>query len=278
MTPQERQLLGGLFQRVASTASNSRDPEAESFISDAVRMQPHAPYALAQTVLVQQQALEAAAKRIQELEEQSQSQNPPQQEGGFLGNLGRSLFGGGQSAPQPRSGYDASAYTKQPGAPPPPPQSSSYGAQPSYSAQPSYGAQQPYPPQQNYGSPPGAGGPWGAQAPAAGGGGFLQSALTTAAGVAGGVMAADALKGLFGGGHGGFGLGGGSGLGQIGGGETIVNNYYDGADPGRQHAQDVLQDADQDQDAQQDADQDQDDLQDASDNSGGFDDNSSFDT
>jgi hypothetical protein len=262
MTPQERQLLGGLFQRVASTASNSRDTEAEAFINDAVRMQPHAPYALAQTVLVQQQALEAAAKRIQELEEQGQGQNPPQQEGSFLGNLGRSLFGGAPSAPPPRSSYDASAYAKQPGAPPPPP---------SYSAQPSYGAQQPYSPQQNYGPPPGAAGPWGAQAPAAGGGGFLQGALSTAAGVAGGVMAADALRGLFGG-HGGFGLGGGyglgGGLGQVGGSETIVNNYYEGADPAGQHAQDVLQDQDQDQD----------DIQDASDDSGGFDDNSSFDT
>ena len=281
MTPQERQLLGGLFQRVASTASNSRDAEAEAFINDAVRMQPHAPYALAQTVLVQQQALEAAAKRIQELEEQGQGQNPPQQEGSFLGNLGRSLFGGGQSAPPPRSSYDASAYAKQPGAPPPPPQSPSYSGQSAYGAPPSYGAQQPYPPQQNYGPAPGAGGPWGGQAPAGGGGGFLQSAATTAAGVAGGVLAADALRGLFGG-HGGFGFGGGSGLGggfgQVGGGETIVNNYYEGADPGRQHAQDVLQDADQDQDDLQDADQEQDDIQDASDNSGGFDDSGSFDT
>ena len=100
MTPQERQLLGDLFQRVASTASNQRDPEAEAFINDAVRMQPHAPYVLAQTVLVQQQALEAAAKRIQELEAQLNGQEPPPlQESSFLGNLGRSLFGGGQNAP-----------------------------------------------------------------------------------------------------------------------------------------------------------------------------------
>ncbi len=276
MTPQERQLLGGLFERVASTASNQRDQEAEAFINDAVRMQPHAPYALAQTVLVQQQALEAAAKRIQELEEQAQGQNPPQQEGSFLGNLGRSLFGGGQSAP-PRNTYDASAYERQASAPQPQPP---YGAPP-----PSYGGQQPYAPRQNYGPPPG-GGPWGAQAqaaPAAGGGGFLQSALTTAAGVAGGVMAADALRGLFGG-HGGFGLGGG-GVG-LGGGGTVVNNYYE--DPAGQHAQDVqqdmdqdqddLQDADQEQDDMQDADQQQDDMQDASDNSGGFDDSGSIDT
>ncbi|HLH51550.1 MAG TPA: DUF2076 domain-containing protein [Roseiarcus sp.] len=245
MTPQERQLLGGLFQRVASTASNPRDPEAESFINEAVRMQPHAPYALAQTVLVQQQALEAAARRVQELEEQIQGQNPPQQqEGSFLGNLGRSLFGGGQNPPAPRSNYDASAYMKGSSAPPPPP-----------------GPQQSYPPQQNYGPPPGAG-PWGA--PPSSGGGFLHNALTTAAGVAGGMMAADALRGMFGG-HA-YGMGGGYGLGGLGGGETVVNNYYENADPAGQQAQDTLQDMDQDQD----------DLQDAADDSGGFDD-SGFD-
>ncbi|HLJ70074.1 MAG TPA: DUF2076 domain-containing protein [Roseiarcus sp.] len=248
MTPQERQLLGGLFQRIASTASNSRDPEAENFISEAVRMQPHAPYVLAQTVLVQQQALEAAAKRVQELEAQIQGQNPPeQQEGSFLGNLGRSLFGGGQSAPPaPRSNYDASAYTKGSSAPPP-------------------GPQQAYP-QQNYGPPPGAG-PWGA--PPSSGGGFLHNALTTAAGVAGGMMAADALRGMFGG-HA-YGLGGGYGLGGVGG-ETVVNNYYENADPAGQQAQDTLQDMDQDQD----------DLQDAADDSGfddgGNDNDGSFDT
>ena len=252
MTPQERQLLGGLFQRVASTASNPRDPEAENFINEAVRMQPHAPYALAQTVLVQQQALEAAARRVQDLEAQLQGQNPPQQETSFLGNLGRSLFGGQNPPPAPRGNYDASAYAKGPSAAPPPP-----GPQQSYQSQ-----------QQNYGPPPGAG-PWGA--PPSSGGGFLHNALTTAAGVAGGMMAADALRGMFGG-HA-YGMGGGYGLGGVGGGETVVNNYYENSDPAGQQAQDTLQDMDQDQD----------DLQDAADDSGGFDDGGgdnggSFDT
>jgi hypothetical protein len=222
MTPEERQLLGGLFQRVALTAQTPRDAEAEAFINEAVRVQPHAPYALAQTVLVQQQTLEAAAKRIQELEAQAQGQGAPQQETSFLGNIGRSLFGGGASAP-PRNNYDASAYARGPANAPPP---------------------QPYAPQQAYAPPPAAG-PWGPP-PSSSGGGFLQSALTTAAGVAGGVLAADSLRGLFGG-HSGF---GGSGL---GGGERVVNNYYDSPDPAGQHAQDVLQDMDQDQDDAQDA-------------------------
>ncbi|HLW91353.1 MAG TPA: DUF2076 domain-containing protein [Roseiarcus sp.] len=245
MTPEERQLLAGLFQRVASTASTPRDGEAEAFIADAVRLQPHAPYVLAQTVLVQQQALEAAAKRVQELE--AQAQNPPQ-ETSFLGNLGKSLFGGGAAPAPARSAYDAGGYARQPG---PPPQQQPY-------------ASQPYPTQQQSYSP----GPWGAAAPSSGG--FLQNALTTAAGVAGGVMVADSLRNLFGGhaGLGGFGSGG------YGGGETVVNNYYDNADPAGQHAQDVLQDMDQDQDDAQDAG----DNQNFADDSGGSgDDGGNFD-
>jgi uncharacterized protein len=252
MTPEERQLLAGLFQRVASTAATPRDGEAEAFINDAIRMQPHATYALAQTVLVQQQALEAAAKRLQELEAQSQIQNQPQ-ETSFLGNLGKSLFGGGPAAPT-RSAYDASGYARQ--SAPPPPQQQPYAPQP-------YAQQQSYPP------PPS--GPWGSPAPS--GGGFLQNALTTAAGVAGGVMVADSLRNLFGG-HGGFGFGG-TGLGGYGGGETVVNNYYENSDPAGQHAQDMQQDADQDQDDAQDAA----DNQSFADDSGGFsDDGGGFDT
>ena len=109
MTPQERQVLADLFERIRSAAAAPRDAEAEAFIAEAVRAQPYAPYLLAQTALVQQHALDAAAQRIQELEAKAAQ---PAQESGFLGNLGRSLFGGGPPAPRP--GYDASAYQRAP--------------------------------------------------------------------------------------------------------------------------------------------------------------------
>jgi hypothetical protein len=229
MTPLERQMLTSLFERVASTGSTPRDPEAEAFINDYIRAQPHAPYVLSQTVLVQQQALEATTKRIQELEAQIKSQAAPQEETSFLGSLGKSLFGG--SAPAAtvpsRSNYDASAYSRQP--------------------DPNYGrAPQSYPPQQ-----PTQSGPWGAQQQAPAGGGFLQSALTTATGVAGGMVLANALGGMFGGHSGGL-FGGGMGPG-FGGGETINNFYETAPDAAGLHAQDVLQDQDQDQDDAQDA-------------------------
>jgi hypothetical protein len=239
MTPQERQLLSDLFERVRANAAGARDPEAEALIGDAVRAQPHAPYVLAQTTLIQQQALEAAAQRIAELEARvAQPSAPPPAETGFLGNLGKSLFGGPASAPppqpQPRSGYDASVYQR--------------GATPD----PSAGYRQPA-----YAPPPPAG-PWGApSAPAQpAGGGFLSNAMQTAAGVAGGIAVADLFSNLLGGRGGLF---GGHSAGLFGnpggiGGETVINNIYESApDAAGQHAQDVLQDQDQDQDDAQDA-------------------------
>jgi uncharacterized protein len=67
------------------------------------------------------------------------------------------------------------------------------------------------------------------QVPAGGGSSFLRSAATTAAGVAGGMLAFEGISSLFGGLTHGFG-GGGSGFLGGGGqpGETIIeNNYYD---------------------------------------------------
>ncbi len=222
MTPEERQMLGGLFQRVNAAAATQRDDEAEAFINDAVRAAPHAPYVLAQTVLVQQQALEAAASRLAQLEAAArQSAGQSEEHGSFLGNLGKTIFGGGAPSAPPRPYPDPQAYQRAP-VPPPPPQGYAAPAQPQGYPPPP----QAYPPQP---------GPWG-QPQAPRGGGFLQNAASTAAGVAGGVALGNLLGGLFGG-HGGGGLFGGSGLGGAGfGGSgltgntpemTEINNYYD---------------------------------------------------
>src|ERR1700689_4166284 len=127
MSPEERQMLADLFERIRANAAGPRDPQADAFINDAVRQQPFAPYILAQTVLVQQQALEAAAHHVSELEAQTRA-SPPAQETSFLGSIGRSLFAGGGAPPPPPqrpSGYDASGYQRSaPQAPPsyaPPP-------------------------------------------------------------------------------------------------------------------------------------------------------------
>src|SRR5918999_1056418 len=68
MTPEERNLVTALFDRLATLEDAQRDPEAERIIRDGLRQAPNAPYALVQTVLVQDEALKRADARIRELE------------------------------------------------------------------------------------------------------------------------------------------------------------------------------------------------------------------
>lgn len=210
MSPEETQLLKSLFDRVKSASSTPRDAEAETLIAQAVRDQPASPYYLAQAVIVQEKGLEAAAAHIRQLEErihQLESGNTvPQQaqQGGFLS----SIFGGSQQqaptpTPAPTYRNDTSGQTQGP-----------WGR--------SNDAPQPT-------------GPWTGQQPSAfgrtggGGGGFLQGALGAAAGVAGGMLLANSLSGIFS--NHVASTGWGSGLGGAGTGaapveETVINNYY----------------------------------------------------
>jgi hypothetical protein len=101
MSPEERQLITGLFDRMRPAANAPRDPEAEALIADAIKAMPYAPYFLAQAVIVRDQALRAANERLQQLEARLNDQQPSAS-GGFLNSLG-SIFGGGTPAPQPRA-------------------------------------------------------------------------------------------------------------------------------------------------------------------------------
>ncbi len=82
MTPQERQLVDDLFDRLSKMESAPRDPNAAAAIADGLRRAPNAVYALVQTVLVQDEALRRANDRIQELE--GANAPAPDQGGGFL--------------------------------------------------------------------------------------------------------------------------------------------------------------------------------------------------
>ena len=70
MDRNDRQAIEGLFEKLAEVARNSprRDAESEAFIREQLARQPGAPYYMAQTIVVQDQALAAAEKRLQELE------------------------------------------------------------------------------------------------------------------------------------------------------------------------------------------------------------------
>ena len=226
MSPDERQMLAGLFDRIRAASGTPRDRDAEALINQAIVAQPYAPYLLAQTVLVQEETLKQAAQRVQQLEAQvtdlQSRAAAPQESGSFLGGIGKSLFGSPAPVPRPT---------------PVPQYAQPYTSQPQQAGGP-WGNQ----PQQQYAQPP----MMGQMAPRAGGG-FLSGALSTAAGVAGGVMLAESLGGLFGGHHGGM---GGSMFGG-GGSNSGVNSYE--TDHTQDQLQDQLADADTTQDALQDA-------------------------
>lgn len=66
----DRTAIEGLFRRLRDVERRSapRDVEAEALIRDEISRQPGAPYYMAQTILVQEHALELAERRIRELE------------------------------------------------------------------------------------------------------------------------------------------------------------------------------------------------------------------
>jgi len=79
MDNQDRQAIEELFVRLSEVERQAppRDSEAERFIRDRISRQPAAPYLMAQTIVVQEQALQEAQRRIQELEQRRTGIVPP---------------------------------------------------------------------------------------------------------------------------------------------------------------------------------------------------------
>src|SRR4051795_11671850 len=167
---QEREIISGIFQRLEQAASQPRDPETERFIADKIRQQPYAPYAMAQMVYVQEEAIKSLNQQAEELRAEVERARSQPQSGGLLS----SIFGDG-SRPPPEPQRPAAG--------------SPWGGQPQPG--PGYG--------QGYGPGGPQSGPGGGQQPGmmGGGGGFLGGALTTAAGVAGGMVVGSALMNAF---------------------------------------------------------------------------------
>ena len=101
MTPQERQLVEDLFDRLAQLEKTPRDGEAERVIAEGLRRAPNAIYPLVQTVLVQDEALKRADARIRELTGEDAEQTTG---GGFLDNMRQALTGRSTSVPSVRPG------------------------------------------------------------------------------------------------------------------------------------------------------------------------------
>ena len=177
MTPEERNLVTELFDRLATLEDAPRDPDAERLIRDGLRQAPNAPYALVQTVLVQDEALKRADARIRELESGAPSDAEPR-DTSFLGGMRDSLFGkreGRGSVPSVRPA-DAAPMS------------------------PAWQAGTPSP-QQMQAPQPMPGGMGGAAMPSSGGS-FLGNAAATAAGVIGGSLLLSSIRSMMGSQHG----------------------------------------------------------------------------
>jgi uncharacterized protein len=171
MTPEERNLVIELFDRLATLEDAPRDPDAERLIRDGLRQAPNAPYALVQTVLVQDEALKRADARIRELESAAPSDAEPR-DTSFLGGMRDSLFGKRGSVPSVRPA-DAAAMS--------PAWQTGTQPQPMQAPQPMPGM---------------------AGAPMPSGGSFLGNAAAAAAGVIGGSMLLSGIRSMMGSSHG----------------------------------------------------------------------------
>lgn len=74
LNPEDRTAIEGLFERLDAVERKAppRDAEAEDLIAERIAAQPAAPYYMAQTILVQEHALQLAQQRIEELERRPQ--------------------------------------------------------------------------------------------------------------------------------------------------------------------------------------------------------------
>ena len=170
MTPQESQLVEDLFDRLATLEMQPRDPAAERLIADGAARAPHALYALVQTALVQDEALKRANARIEELQAQAQSIPEPQpRQASFLDSMREAFGGPSQQSAQQRGSVPSVRAGAAPQGP--------YQQQ----AQPGYTPQMP-----------------GAGTPPVGGGSFLGTAASAAAGVVGGALLLDGIRSMFG--------------------------------------------------------------------------------
>ena len=193
MNQQEREIIGGLFDRLKQAEQQQRDPQVDAFIKDRLAAQPGAVYAMLQTLYMSEQAmqnmngqLEAQQAQLAQMQQHiAQLQQSQQQSGGFLSGL----FGSKPAAQPPMPARPMGAPMGAPqmgmapqGGPQPGPWGGPQGG-PMGGPQPGPWGQQAQP------------GPWGQQ-PQRQGGGFLATAATAAVGVAGGMLLANAISGM----------------------------------------------------------------------------------
>lgn len=108
MTPQESAMLNSLVRKVQQTQLTEKDPEAESLLSQSLGRDPDALYKLAQTVLVQNIALDQARAQMEQFkQQQAQPAHTTSFLGGLLGHREQTA-----PAPPPQPAYSAPSYAQ----------------------------------------------------------------------------------------------------------------------------------------------------------------------
>jgi uncharacterized protein len=171
MTPQERQLIDQLFDRLATLESAPRDADAARAIAQGSARAPNGIYALVQTVLLQDEALRHAHERIEALEHGETNSSQPS----FLDSMRDTLFG----APTSR-GSVPSVHPAEPDRPVWNAGGTGYGPATQTAA------------------------PFAAPQPQVGGSSFLGTAAAAAAGMIGGSLLLGSFRSMMGGMHQGF--------------------------------------------------------------------------
>lgn len=243
MTPDERQLIVEFFDRLAAQGPAQKDRAADALIGQEMRRNPDAAYLLVQTALVYEQQFADMQAQIADLEAQlARDETNAQEEGSFLGGkLGqrrpaamqsaRAGGGAGYARVDPNvfdDGEDDAHAGRgrvdrdvSPWGGSAPARSSGFGGSARQDAV--RDAAPDLAPSARFPSAP-ASMPTAASPPRpAAGGGFLRAAMATAAGVAGGLMLGETLKGLLGG-------DGSAHAGESGGADQL---HTDVADPGK---------------------------------------------
>lgn len=185
MTPQDATTIRDVFAKIRGMGLAVDDPEAARLVAQELAGNPAAALNLVKVVVGLEQERDQFAAHIDELN-------------AYIDQIEEQLRAYGHGQPQPQSGGLFGGSTQ--GTPwdrgPAPGQVDPRLPQ----AQPAPWGGQPQPAPWGGGQPQAQPGPWGAPQPQ--GSSFWGSALRTGAGVAGGLFAFEAMKGLFGGGHG----------------------------------------------------------------------------
>lgn len=180
MTPEEAGIIRDIFDRIRHMGPAPRDPEARAAVEHELRANPDALIGLVRAIVALDRERAALIEENEALRAALEGPAQPSSGGGLFGD------GPGYGQPGPAGGHPGGW---SPG-PAPQQQREPWGSAP-------WGRSRPMP--ETAPPTPGPGGPWGSPAGGQQGGGVMRTALGAAAGLAGGMFAYDAVKGMLGG-------------------------------------------------------------------------------